>query len=151
MEFLGIGPLELIAVLIIMLLVMGPDDMVKAGRTLGRFMRRIVTSETWLHLKQATREVGTLPNKLMKEAGLEEIDQVLKEEGRALQDIKQMNAMLAKDLDFDRMAKAIALGEALAQGESSPAPEETDTSDEETEHPSEAAPSPAPESPPNED
>ena len=34
MEILGIGPLELFFILIIALIVLGPNDMVKAGRIL---------------------------------------------------------------------------------------------------------------------
>ena len=36
MEFLGIGPLELVAILLIIFLVMGPKDIVKMANTLGR-------------------------------------------------------------------------------------------------------------------
>ena len=63
MEILGIGPLELIFIFLIALIVLGPTDMVKAGRTLGRFMRRIVTSPGWRTLQQASREMRYLPNK----------------------------------------------------------------------------------------
>jgi sec-independent protein translocase protein TatB len=73
MEFLGIGPLELFFIILIALIVLGPKDMVKAGRTLGRFMRQIVTSESWRTIQQASRELRTLPNKLMREAGIEDL------------------------------------------------------------------------------
>ena len=45
MELFGIGPLELLFILIIALIVLGPKDMVKAGRTLGRFMRQLMMSD----------------------------------------------------------------------------------------------------------
>jgi Sec-independent protein translocase protein TatA len=79
MEFLGIGPFELIIILLIALLVMGPDDMKKAGLTLGRLLRQLITSPTWATLQQMMREVRFLPNRLMREAGMEE------EEMRSLQ------------------------------------------------------------------
>jgi hypothetical protein len=72
MELLGIGPFELIFILIIALIVLGPNDMVKAGRTLGRWMRTIVTSPTWRTIQQTSREIRYLPNRLIREAGLEE-------------------------------------------------------------------------------
>ena len=77
MEILGIGPLELIFILIIALIVLGPNDMVKAGRTLGRLMRKVVTSPTWRTLQDASREMRNLPNRLMREAGIEEIQNQL--------------------------------------------------------------------------
>jgi Sec-independent protein translocase protein TatA len=79
MEILGIGPLELIFIFLIALIVLGPTDMVKAGRTIGRFLRRIVTSPGWRTFQQASREMRYLPNKLMREAGLEELERDLEE------------------------------------------------------------------------
>lgn len=73
MDFLGVGPLEIIFVLIIALLVLGPNDMVKAGRTIGRILRQIVTSPNWRIIQQTSRDIRNLPNKLIREAGLEDI------------------------------------------------------------------------------
>lgn len=72
MDILGIGPLELIFILIIALIVLGPKDMVKAGRTLGKLMRQVVTSSTWRAVTRTSSELRTLPNKLIRDAGLEE-------------------------------------------------------------------------------
>jgi hypothetical protein len=71
MELFGIGPLELLFILIIALIVLGPRDMVKAGNALGRFMRKTILSPTWLKIQ---REVRSLPYQMMREAGLEEAD-----------------------------------------------------------------------------
>lgn len=72
MDILGIGPLELIFILIIALIVLGPKDMVKTGRTLGKFLRQVVTSGTWRAVSRTSSELRTLPNRLIREAGLEE-------------------------------------------------------------------------------
>ncbi|MCI0520480.1 MAG: twin-arginine translocase TatA/TatE family subunit [Chloroflexi bacterium] len=77
MDFLGIGPLELFFILLIALIVLGPKDIVKAGKTLGRTMRNIVTSPTWLAVKNMTQELRVLPNKLMREAGVEDLQKEL--------------------------------------------------------------------------
>lgn len=68
MEILGIGISELIFIIIIALLVLGPRDMQKAGMTIGRWLRRIVTSDGWKVFQQTSRELRTLPNKLMRDA-----------------------------------------------------------------------------------
>lgn len=73
MDFLGIGLPELIAVFIIVLLVLGPNEIAKVGKTIGRFIRNINTSEDWKALKRLTREIRTLPNRLAREAELDEI------------------------------------------------------------------------------
>lgn len=78
MDFLGVGPLELLFIILIALIVMGPKDMVKAGRTLGRWMRSLVTSPTWRAVQETSRNLRNLPTKLMREAGMEEIQQEFK-------------------------------------------------------------------------
>ena len=72
MDFLGIGPLELIFILLIALIIFGPKDIAKASRTVGRFLRRVVTSDGWKAFQQASKGMRNLPNTLMREAGLEE-------------------------------------------------------------------------------
>lgn len=84
MEFLGIGPLELFFILIIALIVLGPNDMVKAGRTIGRFLRKVVTSPAWRTVQDTSRELRNLPYKLMRDAGVEELRSELKEPQRQL-------------------------------------------------------------------
>jgi Sec-independent protein translocase protein TatA len=100
MEILGIGPLELIFILIIALIVLGPKDMVKAGKSIGRLLRTIVTSPNWRAIQQTSREIRTLPNRLIREAGLEElknqmpqVDQLRKESG--VDDLKQISKELS--------------------------------------------------------
>ena len=59
---------------LIALIVLGPKDMQKAGKTLGSWMRKIVTSEEWRGIKNASRQLKTLPNELMREANLDELN-----------------------------------------------------------------------------
>lgn len=80
MEILGIGPSELVFIVILALIVLGPRDMQKAGRTIGKWLRQVVTSDGWKLFQQTSREIQTLPNRLMREAAVEE----LKEMERAL-------------------------------------------------------------------
>ncbi len=72
MNILGVGPLEIVIVFIIGILVLGPEGMIVAGRKLGKFMRSIVTSSWWKSLQSGVDEVQNLPYKLMREAELEE-------------------------------------------------------------------------------
>jgi sec-independent protein translocase protein TatB len=98
MNIFGIGPLEFLLILVIALIIMGPNDMAKAGRSLGKFMRRVVTSPEWRTLLQASREMRNLPNRMMREAGIEDIkkdlptpEQIIKESGltEAVQDVNK--------------------------------------------------------------
>jgi Sec-independent protein translocase protein TatA len=94
MEILGIGPLELLFILLIALIVLGPGDMVKAGRTLGRFMRKVVMSPEWRTIQKASREMRYLPNRLMREANMDDLSKDLadinKIGGQISEDVKKM-------------------------------------------------------------
>ncbi len=71
MEILGIGAPELIFVIIIALIVLGPKDMQKAGRTIGRWLNQVVQSDGWKAFQQTSRELRNLPTNLMREANME--------------------------------------------------------------------------------
>ncbi len=79
MEILGIGPSELVFIVIIALILLGPKDMQKAGRTIGKWLRQVVTSDGWKLFQQTSREIQTLPNRLMREAALDELKEVQKD------------------------------------------------------------------------
>ena len=72
MEFLGIGPSELIFIVIIAIIILGPKDMQKAGKTVGRWLNQFIRSDGWRALQRASREIRNLPTDLMREANLEE-------------------------------------------------------------------------------
>ena len=71
MEILGIGAPELVFVIIIALIVLGPKDMQKAGRTIGRWLNQLINSDGWKAFQQTSREIRNLPTNLMREANLE--------------------------------------------------------------------------------
>ena len=71
MEFLGIGPLELLFVVLIAILVIGPKDIGKTARTVGQMLNRLYKSEAWKTLQVASNEVRNLPNRLAMEAEME--------------------------------------------------------------------------------
>jgi len=91
MDFLGVGPMELFFILLIALIVLGPKDIVKAARTMGRFLKKVINSPTWNAIKQTSREMRSLPSKLMQEAGVENEIKEFKEFNREVQDIKKIS------------------------------------------------------------
>lgn len=98
MDFLGVGPLEIIFILIIALIVMGPKDMAKTGRTVGVFLRKIVMSPTWRAVQQTSKEIRYLPNKLMREAGLEEQAEELKKLSKEVNELSNFKNSFDTDL-----------------------------------------------------
>jgi len=73
MEILGIGPTEFLFIIIILLLVLGPTDLVQLGQKTGRMIRKMRRSETWLMVSNLARALRNLPNTLADEAGADEI------------------------------------------------------------------------------
>lgn len=73
MEFLGIGPLELFAILLIAILVIGPKDLERTARTLGRTLNRIFQSDSYRAIQHMSQELRQLPNRLVEEAKLDEL------------------------------------------------------------------------------
>jgi hypothetical protein len=79
--------------------------MVKAGRTIGRALRKVITSPTWQAVQQTSRDLRNLPNKLIRDAGLEDDVKGL-EESLKLKDLEEdlkkaqsgINSGLSSDL-----------------------------------------------------
>ena len=78
MNIFGIGPLEIIFVLIIGILFLGPEGMIEAGHKLGKFMRSIIRSSWWQNVRRGVNEIQHLPQRLMREAELEELNEIKK-------------------------------------------------------------------------
>lgn len=86
MDIFGIGPTELAFIVLIALILLGPKDMQKAGRTIGRWLRDMTTSDGWRAFRDTSREIRNLPNRLMREANLEDLE---KDVGKIGKEIKE--------------------------------------------------------------
>ena len=71
MEIFGVGPSELVFILLIAIIILGPKDMQKAGRTIGRFLNQLVRSDGWKIFQRTSTEIRNLPRNLMREANME--------------------------------------------------------------------------------
>ena len=71
MEILGIGPSELVFIIVIALIVLGPKDMQKAGKTIGGYLNKLIKSDGWKAFQQTSREIRNLPTNLMREANMD--------------------------------------------------------------------------------
>lgn len=71
MEIFGVGAPELIFILLIAIIILGPKDMQKAGRTIGRWLNQLVRSDGWKVFQKTSAELRNLPRNLMREANME--------------------------------------------------------------------------------
>ena len=81
MEIFGIGASELVFILLIAIIILGPKDMQRAGRTIGRWLNQLVRSDSWKVFQRTSAELRNLPRNLMREANMElgDLDNELKE------------------------------------------------------------------------
>jgi Sec-independent protein translocase protein TatA len=85
-EILGVGPLEVLLIAILALVLFGPKDIARNTRSAGRFLSRLYKSEGWRTMQDASAALRNLPNRLAREAELEELETVrrqLEETARA--------------------------------------------------------------------
>lgn len=71
MEILNIGFPELILLLLLGFLVLGPGEIAGTARKLGTWMRKVTNSTIWKDIVSTSNEIRDLPNKLIREADLE--------------------------------------------------------------------------------
>ena len=88
MDLLGVGPLELVFILLIVFLILGPNDLAATGKKVGRFLSTVRKSEFWRGVTQVTKEMRDLPTTLMREAELEDAK---KEIEKDLQDVRNIS------------------------------------------------------------
>jgi sec-independent protein translocase protein TatB len=93
MDILGIGPLEFIFIIVIMLLVLGPKGMVKAVHDIGQFLRKLVQSPVWKSIINSSQEIREVQHQIIKETGL---DESIKEIRASTQTINKMTNDLVK-------------------------------------------------------
>ncbi len=73
MELFGVGPLEVLLIMLLGIVLFGPKDIARTARSAGRFLNRIYHSEGWRTLLRTSETLRTLPNRLAREAELEEL------------------------------------------------------------------------------
>lgn len=113
MNIFGIGPLEILLVILIGILVLGPEGMVETGRKLGKLIRSVVSSKWWRSVQSGVDEVQNLPSRLMREAEFEEWNELYK----------------IKEEDFPTGEHPSRFKRSSWRGPSSPPPKETDGDD----------------------
>lgn len=92
MEIFGIGPLELVLILLLALVILGPKEMINMSKKAAAWLRKFRQSDTW----KTTKEVMEIPNKVMEETGLDK-------------EIRELNTLTQKTI-----STSIWNGESLA-------------------------------------
>lgn len=67
MNILGISVSELLLIILIAVVILGPKDIKNTAKTVGQFLRKVTTSPEWRAVNDATKALKTLPATLMRE------------------------------------------------------------------------------------
>lgn len=95
MELFGVGIGEVLFVLILALILLGPQGMVKAGYKLGSGIRKLLRSPIWAMMLDTTRELRDMPSRLVRDAGLiEEVEKFNRE-------AEKTRKSILSDVDLD--------------------------------------------------
>jgi sec-independent protein translocase protein TatB len=109
---LNIGPLEFILILLVAIIVLGPERMVSGARTFGRWIYKLVRSPTWRAIMTTSQELRELPNKIVRESGIEES---LKEVQSVGSDLNNEISQAVKDVNDEVSMAASAVSAEVSQ------------------------------------
>jgi len=101
MEIFGVGPLEFILVLVLALVILGPEDMVGTARKIGQWVYRVVRSPTWRSIMETSQDLRALPQKIVREAGLED---TLKDIKKTADEVKNDISQTTRQINTEMQA-----------------------------------------------
>ncbi|MEN4010869.1 MAG: hypothetical protein AB1453_04210 [Chloroflexota bacterium] len=100
MEIFNLGLGEVVFILILALILLGPEGMADAGKKIGRMMRSVIKSPFWRMFINTTRDIREMPSRLAREAGLEEFNQNTKKfREEYLQDLEDQAEQDSRSVD----------------------------------------------------
>jgi sec-independent protein translocase protein TatB len=100
----GIGIPEILLVFVLALVLLGPQDMVATARKMGVWVNRLVRSPIWREIMSTSQELRDLPNKFVREAGLEDtIADLKKTQKDVTGEIKDTTSAVTSELKQTRL------------------------------------------------
>jgi len=92
MEILGFGLPEIVLILLLALVILGPRDMTDSARRLARWVYRLFHSPQWREFIGIAQETRELPRQLLRDTGIEEELEMLKQTGQEVRGtVQQVN------------------------------------------------------------
>ncbi|MBV6395524.1 MAG: hypothetical protein HFACDABA_01100 [Anaerolineales bacterium] len=104
MEILDIGTWELLLIIVLAFIIIGPHKAEETSRTLGRWLNRLFKSEAWRYIRSFSADLVNWPNKIAQQAGLEELDKELQADPALLDAAPQTISTRATDANAEKHA-----------------------------------------------
>ncbi|GEM_PF-920877 len=113
MDILGIGIPEFFLIVLLVLILLGPKDMVAAGKNMGRWLNQAINSPTYKLLTRTGQELKNLPRNLMREANLEDASKEFEQIGKKVnENVNAIGGEVSRSFDekkiFSQPAPVIA-------------------------------------------
>lgn len=100
MQFLNVGVLELLFILLLAFIVLGPKKAIKTAGDVGRWVRDATKSQFWKDINAASREIQDLPRKVMDEVELQKVMDDLDRSTREMNAlIKESNSAIKSEIE----------------------------------------------------
>ncbi len=72
MKVFNIGVGEILFIIVLAVIIFGPENLVKSAREMGAFLRKVTKSPYWQEVWATRRDLEEIPRMLAKEANLKE-------------------------------------------------------------------------------
>jgi len=99
MRLFNIGLPEVILLVLLIFIILGPDRVVSSARGLGIWLRKVSRSPLWHDIVSTSNEIKDLPHKIIKEVELDE-------EIKSLREFSGENSILSEKYWKEALAEA---------------------------------------------
>lgn len=98
MQIFNVGVLEILFILILAFVVLGPRKTIKTARDVGVWVRNLAKSPIWRDIVSASSEIRDLPKKLMDDA---ELQRMVEELDLSTQEIKEIISQAGRETESE--------------------------------------------------
>lgn len=102
MKFLNVGALELLFILLLAFIVLGPEKAIKTAGDVARWIRDLTRSEFWQDLVETSKEIQNLPKALMEDDELQStFDDINRSTGEIRANFTETKGIIGDEIDLD--------------------------------------------------
>jgi sec-independent protein translocase protein TatB len=101
MKFLNVGALEFALILLLAFIVLGPKQAVKVAGDVGRWVKKLISSQFWRDLVATSKQIQDLPQKMMDEAEIQKTIEDLERSTNTINTSLTTNQTEIEDQDSD--------------------------------------------------
>ncbi len=102
MKLFNVGALELVFILLIAFIVLGPEKAIKTAGDVARWIRGLTRSKFWQDLFSTSKEIQDIPKKLMEDADIKNtIADLDRSTGEIMKTFRETGMGIDKELNSD--------------------------------------------------